>query len=117
MIDAQIQTEEVYPWEPPITWDDLNSNIRSPYTLILTADERQAFDWVGMRYTAGDVANLLFNLVPFDQEWSDPVDIMFSIPEHIAWEIRDLAEEEGYLWPCFSPALVDKLMDLIWRII
>ena len=30
------------------------------YNLTLTADERQAFDWVGDRYNSGKVADLLW---------------------------------------------------------
>lgn len=102
--DTQIQAEEVYPWP-------------DSYTLTLTTDERAAFDWVGMRYNAGDVANLLYELVPVDQEWDDSNDITFNIPEHVAWEIYQLAEEEDFLWPCFAPDLVDKLQDFLWGIV
>jgi hypothetical protein len=28
-----------------------------------------------------------------------------QIPEHVAWEIRELAEEEDFSWACFAPAL------------
>ena len=31
------------------------------------------------------------------------------IPEHVAWEFDKLAEEEGYSWACFAPALAAKL--------
>jgi len=65
------------------------------YTLTLTADERRAFDWVGDRYNSGKVASLLRDCIPEDREWSDDGDITFTIPEHIAWEINELAEEEG----------------------
>ena len=34
------------------------------YDLTLTADERQAFDWVGDRYNSGKVADLLTRLHP-----------------------------------------------------
>jgi hypothetical protein len=27
------------------------------------------------------------------------------IPEHVAWEIRELAEEEDFSWACIAPAL------------
>jgi hypothetical protein len=41
------------------------------------------------------------------REWDDDGDLMFQIPERVAWEINELAEEEGYSWACFAPALND----------
>ncbi len=79
------------------------------YSLTLTADERRAFDWVGDRYNSGKIAGRLLECIPENREWSDDGDLMFEIPEHIAWEINELAEEEGYLWPCFAPDLAEKL--------
>lgn len=87
------------------------------YTLTLTAEERRAFDWVGDRYNSGWVASLLLGCVLEDREWGDDGDIRFDIPEHVAWEIRELAEEEGFTWPCFAPALAGKLNDLCWGIV
>ncbi len=79
------------------------------YTLILTADERRAFDWVGDRYNSGKVASLLVDCILDDREWGDDGDITFAIAEHVAWEINELADEEGYSWSCFAPALAAKL--------
>ena len=87
------------------------------YSLTLTADERRAFDWVGSRYNSGKVADLLLDCLPVDREWSDEGDISFVIPEHVAWEINELAEEEGYAWECFAPSLAGKLNDLCWGIV
>jgi hypothetical protein len=87
------------------------------YTLMLTADERQAFDWVGNRYNSGRVADLLLNLIPEDREWADDGDITFDIPEHVAWQINELAEAEGHSWACFSPKLAEKLNELCWGIV
>jgi hypothetical protein len=81
------------------------------YILTLTADERRAFDWVGSRYNSGKVADLLIRCIPEDREWNDDDDITFQIPEHLAWEINELAEEEGYVWTCSAPALAAKLND------
>src|SRR3954468_2161024 len=51
------------------------------YTLILTADERRAFDWVGDRYNAGAVADLLRDCIPEGQpEWEDDGEIAFTLP-------------------------------------
>lgn len=88
------------------------------YTLILTADERRAFDWVGDRYHAGAVADLLRDCIPEGQpEWEDDGEITFLLPEHVSWRVRDLAEEEGNAWPCFAPDLACKLNDLCWGIV
>lgn len=87
------------------------------YALTLTADERRAFDWVGDRYNSGKVSDLLLELMPKDREWGDDADISFVISEHIAWQINELAEEEGYSWPCFASDLVAKLNELCWSIV
>ena len=87
------------------------------YTLTLTAVERRAFDWVGDRYNSGKVASLLPDCIPEDREWGDDGDIMFVIPEHVAWAIRELAEEEENAWACFAPALAAKLNDLCWGVV
>jgi hypothetical protein len=87
------------------------------YTLTLKADERRAFDWVGDRYNSGKVADLLLDCIPEDREWDDDGDITFLIPEHVTWEIRELAEEEDYSWACFAPPLADKLNDLCSNIV
>jgi hypothetical protein len=85
--------------------------------LTLTADERQAFDWVADRYNSGKVADLLIECIPEDREWSDDGDIRVLIPEHVAWEINELAEEEGYSWACFAQVLVGKLNAFCWGIV
>jgi hypothetical protein len=84
------------------------------YSLTLAADERRALDWIGSRYNSGEVADLLVDLIPDDREWADDGDITFDIPEHIAWQINELAEEESYSWPCFAQELADKLNELCW---
>jgi hypothetical protein len=43
--------------------------------------------------------------------------ITFTIAEHVAWQIRDLAEEEDITWACFAPALVTKLNELYLSIV
>ena len=87
------------------------------YSLTLTADERQAFDWVGDRYNSGKVADLLLDLVPEDREWGGDGEITFDIPENVAWQINDLAKEEGYSWSCFAPDLAEKFNELCWSIV
>ena len=46
---------------------------------------------------SGKVADLLLNCLPEDREWGDDADITFTIPEHVAWEINELAQERGLL--------------------
>ena len=81
------------------------------YSLTLTSDERRDFDWVGHRYNSGKVADLLLDCIPEDREWGDDEEITFEIPEHVAGEINELAEEEDHSWACFASALVAKLND------
>lgn len=83
------------------------------YQLTLTSDERKAFDWVGGRYATGDdVAMRLRRLLADGHEWDDSGDIAFSIPEHVAWEISELAASEDSLWPCFADGLTSKMQAL-----
>jgi hypothetical protein len=37
---------------------------------------------------------MLIDHLPEDREWADEGDIAFDLPEHVAWEIQRLAEEE-----------------------
>lgn len=79
------------------------------YTLTLTKGEREAFDWVGYRYAAGEISGILRNHLPSDQEWHNPGNITFTIPEWAAWEIDTLATKEDHTWPCFGPGLKSKM--------
>jgi hypothetical protein len=83
------------------------------YTLTLTESHRDAFDWVGDRYAAGEVSDLLRDCLPDDVEWGDGGDITFEIPESTAWEINRLFEEEDFTLPCFDAGLVARLMDFL----
>jgi hypothetical protein len=87
------------------------------YKLVLTSEERRAFDWVGDRYNAGQVASILIDHLSEDHEWSDEGDITFDLPESAAWDIQRLAEEEEFLWPCFGGDLRTKLNDLLGQIV
>ncbi len=87
------------------------------YSLTLTADERQALDWVGSRYNSGGVADLLLDCMAEDREWGDDGEKTFDIPEHVAWQIDELAQEDDYSWACFAPELAAKLNDLCWNIV
>ena len=87
------------------------------YQLTLTKGERDAFDWVGNRYAAGEVARLLLDCMSEDDEWDSEGDLVFKVPEHVAWEISSLAEEEDFQWPCFAPELSSKMNDFCQSIV
>lgn len=88
------------------------------YTLTLTRAERDAFDWVGGRYSTGfDVANVLVECLDNDDEWSQDSDITFKVSEVQAWEIREFAEQEDGAWPCFSKELAEKMQAFIDEIV
>jgi hypothetical protein len=59
----------------------------------------------------------LIGCVLEDREWNYQRDIRFQIPEHVAWEINELAQEEDYSWACFAPALAAKLNGFCWSIV
>jgi hypothetical protein len=90
---------------------------RRMYPLSLSIDERRAFDWVGDRYAAGRIADLLSGCLSGDDAWDNPGELSFGVPESTAWEIRDLAEAEGFAWPCFAPELAAKLTEFCDRIV
>jgi hypothetical protein len=94
-----------------------SDGVKAIYTLTLTSDERRAFVWIADRYNSGKVADHLLAFIPEDREWADEGDIPFDIPESSAWQINELAEEEGYSWACFAPDLAAKLNDLCWSIV
>jgi hypothetical protein len=87
------------------------------HSLALAANERRAFDWIGDRHNSGKVAGLLMGCIPQDRDWDDEGEITFSIPESVAWEINELAEEEDYSWACLASVLVARLKDFCWRIV
>lgn len=83
------------------------------YTLTLTKSERDAMDWVGERYRHGDeLGNLLDKNCPEASEWSEDNDITFTIPEHVAWEMREIIEgDDGrFNLDCFRSGLCAKLI-------
>ncbi len=79
------------------------------YPLTLTADERKAFDWVGYRYAAGEIKDLLFDCISTD-DWDCNDSVEYQIPEHVAWRLKELAEGESYAFPCFSDELKLKMI-------
>lgn len=90
------------------------------YNLTLTSEERKAIDWIGNRYATGyELYHLLFvrcEQSP-EEDWDFDGDLTFMIPEYVAWEIQDLAEQEGNLWPCFADEFKQKMISFIDSII
>ena len=86
------------------------------YKLTLTRQERKAIDWIGGRYFHGDDLYKLFTRPEVNWSmngewgWLDDGDITFSIPEHIAWEIREGFEDEEFLFSCLSDEFKVKLL-------
>jgi hypothetical protein len=95
------------------------------YHLTLTLEERRAFDWVGDRYAAGEIARILQDCARFtvadgrgqNAEWDTEEEITFRVPEHKAWQIDELAKEEEYRFPCFAGSLVRKLQAFCFDIV
>ena len=94
------------------------------YELMLTYGERMAIDWIGDRYRHG--TDLYFCLIGCKWKcqdynlvdpWGDVGDIVFKVPEHTAWRIRDIGEEGQYRWDCFSPEFAQKMNDFCDKII
>lgn len=88
------------------------------YNLTLTEDERAAFDFVGDRYQTGyKIRRILEQCLPEDKCWDDKGEIEFKVPEHLAWEINELAEDEAHLWPLFGNDLVEKMVEFTCKIV
>ena len=91
------------------------------YKLTLTASERKVIDWIGDRYSHGyDLFLAVWccsEAVPDYLDWDSDVDISFIVPERTAWKIRDIGEECGYLWDCFSPKFAKKMTDFCMKIV
>lgn len=89
------------------------------YSLTLTQEERNAIDFVGYRYATGDD---LFRLLMEcewtpEEDWDCYIPLTFEVPEHIAWQICDLAEEEDNLWPLFSEEFASKMQTFVDSIV
>jgi hypothetical protein len=90
------------------------------YELTLTKADRDAIDWIGNRYWHGsDLFDLLVTC-DTDQDdhpelapWQTDGDVTFKIPESVAWEMRDKANEIDWLFDCFSDEFSQKLTDFL----
>lgn len=88
------------------------------YTLTLTPAERRAISWIGNRYGHGDrLAELLTTECESPDEFDADTDVTFEVPEHVAWEIREIGEECEYRWDCLGSDLAAKLTGFCDRIV
>jgi hypothetical protein len=89
------------------------------YRLVLTKCERDAFDWVGNRYSNGD--DMRRNIEPFpvnaEDSWDSTGDVAFDLPEYAAWDIAILAKQDEGLFPCFAWKLAEKMRAFIDAIV
>ena len=89
------------------------------YKLTLTSGERDAIDFVGYRYPHGDdLYRLLWvecTQSPDDADWDCGGDIEFNIPEHVAWQIRDIIDNSSL--DLFARELVSKLRNFSAKVV
>lgn len=89
------------------------------YKLTLTRSERKAIDWIGDRYRHG---HELYTLLcrgewtiedgTLSGDWDCENELTITMPEHVAWEVRDLIEDssEGVILPCLAIDFCVKLV-------
>lgn len=100
------------------------------YNLSLTPGEREALSWVGHRDWTGDpIFTMLWSDavlwdgndqradIDFDGMWRGPNTITFTLPEHKAWELREMWEEAGETIPHLAPEFAAKLLGLFDSIV
>lgn len=99
------------------------------YKLTLSVGERKAIDWIGHRYAHGEYLrrmlddssvvryNTPFNITEEDIFWDIDHEITFNIPEHIAWEIRDIVYSNGGSLECFDDEFRSKLINFCEQIV
>jgi hypothetical protein len=91
------------------------------YKLTLSVNERKAIDWIDYRYSHGYALSILLWSTYIDDDnepsWYDDVDIIFTIPEHTAWKIRDIVKQNNYSLECFSDEFRSKLIHFCEQIV
>ena len=88
------------------------------YTLTLTESERNAIDWMHGRSAIGDIKRVLISCLHEDISWHDDGNIIFEIPEYLAWEMQAIREENGReTWTCLSDGLVSKFEEFLGKIV
>lgn len=88
------------------------------YKLTLTADEREAMDWIGGRYFHGhELSGILSECMAEWDEWDMEGDITFLIPEHKAWEISDGLQGEDFELACLCEDFAAKLIGFCYNLV
>ena len=90
------------------------------YELTLTYGDRSAIDFIGDRYPHGVELWDLLTECGTDaddvfEDWEDTGGITFYVPEHIAWEIKNLIGPGP--WELFSDAFCENLNNFLERIV
>lgn len=85
-------------------------------SLTLTKAERAAMDWVGGRYSHGFalcefLCDCQTNRDDEDDIWDYDGDVTFTVPEHLAWSIVDIINEDDQSLACFAGPFADKLRE------
>lgn len=86
------------------------------YQLTLTTDERAALEWIGGRYDHGQPLIDILLSTKYKGWWWGMETIEFNIPEHKAWEIKQLIGDK-FILDCLSEDLNHKIMKFIENII
>ncbi len=90
------------------------------YRITLTAGERKALDWVGGRdWTGYDLYHCLWvqSTQEPEMDWDDPGEMTCIVPEHVAWKIRDMWEDNGEIIPHLADEFASKLLNFIMNIV
>lgn len=86
------------------------------YKLTLTSDDREALEWIGGRYDHGQPLIDILLDTEYTGTWWGPESIEFNIPEHKAWEIRELIGDK-FILDCLSEDLNHKIIKFIEHIV
>ena len=96
------------------------TELKMPYKLTLTMEEREAINWIGDRYGHGDsLYKLLLRCESNDEsndDWNQD-EITYQIPENVAWQINEIGEESNFLWDCFADDLAQKMSEFCMAIV
>lgn len=86
------------------------------YKLTLTRADIAAFVWIGDRYSNGTkMLSALF--IDNDKDYDGEGEITLNVPEHRAWEVKELAEEDDLDFPCFADSLKKKMWEFLDKIV
>jgi hypothetical protein len=81
------------------------------YELKLTGKEVEILDWLVAR---GYFPEVLFDEMYLEENEDEPIadrESTYIIPEHAAWSLVDMRDDEAYL-SCLGEPLLSKILDL-----